>query len=151
MDSRPGLLRTNLFVERSSTDAPPDPAELASSCLRTQLFPLLPLPGSLSSLEERIFSLAQTALLHLHTSQVPNAPLPVGFLFITVISLMPPDQETLGCMWRHTVRVGCYWHLAGRERARVLPNMPQCSEPAPQRLIQFKVPLGLKLWKGSSS
>lgn len=123
-DSRPGLLRNNLFVERSSMDVPPDPAELASSCLRTQLFPLLPLPGSLSSLEERIFSLAQTALFHLHTSQVPNALLPVGFLFITVTSLMPPDQETLGCTWRHTVRVGCYWHLAGRERAR-LPNMPQ--------------------------
>lgn len=41
-DSWPGLLRTNLFVERSSMNAPPDPAELASCCLFQAAFPLCP-------------------------------------------------------------------------------------------------------------
>lgn len=45
--SWPGFPRTNLCAEPSLMNAPPDPAELASSCLSTQPFPLLPLPGSL--------------------------------------------------------------------------------------------------------
>lgn len=64
-----------------------DSAELASSCLRAQLFPLLPLPGSLSSCpfeKNDFFSLVQAALFRLHISQVPSAPLPVRLLFITV-------------------------------------------------------------------
>lgn len=108
-DSWPGLLRTNLFVERSSMNATLDSAELASSCLRAQLFPLLPLPGSLSScpFERNDFFL----LFRLPYSVCTSLRSPVPHCPWDFYLLLSHDQKNT---WRHIVRVGCYWHLVGR-------------------------------------